>query len=188
MSNMANFDSSGLQNRASKKRRQELEPPLSGLLDVTDGNDDFDMLVGEIDDGRNRSSSRRTTKTKSSKPRPKTRQAQASRKTRNTQKKSTQRSVRRSSTRLPQRKSKSLDLKATAAPLLATVGVLLLVPAFWSLLLLAGVNVPGSDREDAGQMAAIMLVSWPIAICLIVAAVFFFLQIAKEKKQARLNR
>lgn len=84
---------------------------------------------------------------------------------------------------LRRRKSKTYDLKATAAPLLATVGVLLLIPGIWSVLLLMGVGVPGSQRQDARPMAAVMLVSWPIALFLIAAAVSFFVQVSREKKQ-----
>lgn len=84
---------------------------------------------------------------------------------------------------LPRRKSKTHDLKATAAPLLATVGVLLLIPAVWSTLLLIGVGVPGADRQDARPMATVMLLSWPIAICLIAASSFFFVQVIRQRKQ-----
>ena len=83
------------------------------------------------------------------------------------------------------RKSKTHDLKATAAPLLGTVGVLLLIPAFWALLLLAGVGVPGSAREDSRGMAAVMLTCWPIAICLIITAVIFFKQTIRAKKEMK---
>jgi hypothetical protein len=58
-----------------------------------------------------------------------------------------------------------------------------MVPALWSALLLIGVGVPGSGRDDARPMAAVMLVSWPIAICLIAASVIFFRQVVQEKKQ-----
>ncbi len=85
--------------------------------------------------------------------------------------------------KLPPRKSKSHDLKATAAPLLGTVGVLLLVPAFWAVMVLIGWSVPGAAREDSRTMAAVMLVSWPIAICLLAAAGFFFMQLRREKER-----
>ncbi len=87
--------------------------------------------------------------------------------------------------RTTRRNAKSNDLKAVAAPLLATVGVLLLIPAMWALLLLMGVGVPGSARDDSRPMAAVMLISWPIAICLIAASVLFFNQILREKKQQK---
>lgn len=86
--------------------------------------------------------------------------------------------------RKPLRRSQSNDLKATAVPLLGTVGGLLLIPAVWAVLVLAGVAVPAADREDSRPMAAIMLVSWPIAICLIWAAVYFHFQVAKAKRRA----
>jgi len=81
------------------------------------------------------------------------------------------------------RKSNSNDLKATIAPLLVTVGVALLIPAIWSTLLLLGIDVPGAERKDARPMAAIMLLSWPIAICLIAAAVAFFIQVVRQKQR-----
>ena len=83
----------------------------------------------------------------------------------------------------PIRKSSSHGLKATAAPLLATVGVLLLIPGIWSVLTLSGMDIAGSKRDDAKAMATAMLVCWPIAICLLVTAAIFFTQILKEKKQ-----
>lgn len=86
--------------------------------------------------------------------------------------------------RLP-RKSKTHDLKATVAPLLATVGILLLVPAVWSTLLLVGVTVPGAEREDSRPMAAVMLLSWPIALCLIAASIAFFLQVTRYKRRLK---
>ena len=81
------------------------------------------------------------------------------------------------------RKSKTHDLRATAAPLLVTVGVLLLIPAVWAVLLLMGVGVPGAEREDSRPMATVMLLSWPIAICLIATSIVFFLQVMREKKR-----
>lgn len=70
-------------------------------------------------------------------------------------------------------------LKAVAVPILGTVGVLLLWPAFWSLLLL--LNIIESHRESARTMAFVMLMCWPIAGVLLAGAVFFFRQIQREK-------
>jgi len=81
------------------------------------------------------------------------------------------------------KKPKTHDLKATVAPLLATVGVLLLIPAIWSTLLLVGITVPGAGREDSRPMAAVMLLSWPIAICLLAASSAFFVQVVRHKRQ-----
>ncbi len=89
----------------------------------------------------------------------------------------------RTAHRRPAARSSSHGLKATAAPLLATVGVLLLVPALWSVLTLSGMNVVGSDREDAQAMAMVMLVCWPVALCLLIAAGVFLKQILQENKR-----
>ena len=80
--------------------------------------------------------------------------------------------------------AKPQGFRAVAAPVLATVGGLLLIPAVWATLLLGGVEVPGSRRSDAASMAMFMLMCWPVAICLIAASVHFFLQVMKAKKQA----
>lgn len=83
----------------------------------------------------------------------------------------------------PVARSGSHNLKATAAPLLVTVGVLLLVPAFWSVFLLVGMKVPGWDRGDARSMAMAMLICWPLALALIAAAVVLFLQLMRDRKR-----
>ena len=82
--------------------------------------------------------------------------------------------------RRPARKS---GLKATAVPLLGTVGLLLLIPAVWAVMVLMNAESSGDDRG----MAVAMLVAWPIALCLLAAAVVLFIQVAKEQKQAKLR-
>src|SRR5687768_959396 len=72
-------------------------------------------------------------------------------------------------------------LKAIAIPILATVGVLLLVPGVWAILLLSGAQVWSSHRSSARPMALAMLVCWPIALALFGAAMMFFKQIQREK-------
>lgn len=75
-------------------------------------------------------------------------------------------------------------MKATMAPILLTVGLIVLIPAIWGTLLLMGVETFGSDRSNAKTMATFMLMCWPISIALIVTAVILFLQISKAKKKA----
>lgn len=82
-------------------------------------------------------------------------------------------------------KKKSSEFKAIAAPILMTVGAMLLIPAFWAVLVLAGASVPMADREDAPTMAKVMLLCWPLALSLIVPATFIFLQLAAERKNSR---
>ncbi len=199
-----NEGSSGLQNLPKSRRGYQADQPLTGLLDLTDDLEDMaDLGIGpDANDPiaaalapkprkqqptraakptKNASSTQKRTKTKTARassrsttgaapsPKAKTGKAAAPRKA--------------THQRPPMRKSKTHDLKATAAPLLATVGVLLLVPAIWAALLLIGVGVPGAARDDARPMAAVMLASWPIAICLIAASVVFFKQIIREKKR-----
>ncbi len=151
---------------------------LSGLLELEQGEPDIPIL-GEIDRGAGGSAAPLDPPKRKAAPRrsPSPKSQQLKRKTATS-------TGRRAPTKYPpRRKSKGHDLKATAAPLLATVGILLLVPAIWSALLLIGVGVPGAEREDSRPMAAVMLLSWPIAICLIAASTFFFIQVARQKKR-----
>jgi len=179
MSNYTNsHGSSGLQNLPPKKRSRRDDSPVSGLLDLSGHQeDDFLSEIGEGVDPIVAAVA----------PRPRRRTPTGRGKSpgglKNAQKTKKKAAPARRAPMQLHRKSKSHDLKATAAPLLATVGLLLLVPAVWSLLLLGGVAVPGSEREDSRPMAAIMLVSWPIAICLIGVSVLFFKQVMQEKKR-----
>lgn len=77
------------------------------------------------------------------------------------------------------------SLKATAVPLLATVGVLLLWPAMWSLMHLAGHQTEAGSRASADGMAKAMLIAWPIAFMLLGSALFLFIQVQKEKADHR---
>jgi len=77
------------------------------------------------------------------------------------------------------------SLKATAVPLLATVGALLLWPAMWSLMHLAGHQTEAGTRASADGMAKAMLIAWPIAFMLLGSALFLFIQVQKEKAQHR---
>lgn len=84
---------------------------------------------------------------------------------------------------LPRKTKKNSELKGVAAPILMTVGAMLLIPAFWAVLVLTGAPVPMADREDASTMAKVMLLCWPLALTLIIPAIFMFIQISAEKKR-----
>lgn len=71
------------------------------------------------------------------------------------------------------------SIKEIAVPLLFTVGVILLIPAVWGTLVLAG-SIE-SKREGAKGMAAAMLVCYPVALCLIGGGILFLRQVMKEK-------
>ena len=73
-----------------------------------------------------------------------------------------------------------LGLKTMAMLVLSTVGMLLLIPAVWALLLLAGAEVWNHDRTGAHKMALLMLICWPIAFALLCGAVYYFIQIKKH--------
>lgn len=216
MSPTAQFESSGLKHSASKNRKpdkalsdlmdlnEDLEDLLEGEIDTGDSAPPAPKPAAKkrpqvkpasrsaksaASSSKSKEAQRKTSRATSSKSKQPASSAKI--KAVPAKKKPQQRSSSRptaSRSRLPQRKSKTHDLKATAAPLLATVGLLLLIPAFWSVLLLADVDVPGSAREDSRPMAAVMLACWPIAICLIVAAFIFFKQTIRAKKEMKLAR
>jgi hypothetical protein len=77
------------------------------------------------------------------------------------------------------------EFRAIAAPVLMTVGVMLLIPAIWAIMVLTGARVPMSDRPDAPTMAKVMLICWPLALTLIIPAVLLFAQISASRKKAR---
>jgi len=80
---------------------------------------------------------------------------------------------------------KSADLKATAAPVLMTFGLVMLVPAVWAVLILMGIEAPMHERESVDKMALFMLVCWPIGLALFAGGIFFMVQSMKQKKQAQ---
>ena len=66
------------------------------------------------------------------------------------------------------------DLRATAVPILITVGLLLLVPAVWGVLVLLDYPVPLADRPDAlGVARAAAWAGFPLAGVLLLAAAGF---------------
>jgi len=94
--------------------------------------------------------------------------------------------------RRPKKKRNNMaDVKAVAIPLLATVGVMLLFPAIWAVLILRGHETLASDKPDAETMAMVMLVCWPIALILIAAAATFGWQVfvagQAKKREKELN-
>lgn len=85
--------------------------------------------------------------------------------------------------RPPTPKKKSANLKATAIPLLGTVGCLLLWPVLWSFSHLTGISV--SKQAGANTMAWVMfLLATPVAGVLIAAAIWMYLQVKREKEEA----
>ena len=79
----------------------------------------------------------------------------------------------------PARPAKPSAVKTAAVPLLVTVGILLFLPGTWSIMQIAGIHVPGSEREDARTMAYFMLLCWPVSISLLAGAGFFLWQIKR---------
>ncbi len=73
-------------------------------------------------------------------------------------------------------------LKATAIPVLITVGSLLLLLGIWGTAVLAGAEVPLHDKPGADRMATAMaLVGYPLGASLLGGAAFFYLQLKKAK-------
>ena len=71
---------------------------------------------------------------------------------------------------------------------LITLGALLLAPAFWAVMILAGrIEVVEGD-ESTRTVAMIMLASWPISLFLIVSGVIFAIQVSREKKAKEAER
>ena len=77
------------------------------------------------------------------------------------------------------------NLKAVVAPILITVGLLVLAPAVWGLLVLMGVEVFASGRDSANTMAKVMLICWPMGTALIVAGIVCLVQVQKQKSRNR---
>lgn len=53
------------------------------------------------------------------------------------------------------------------------IGMLLLVPGLWAIGLLVGLPIPLAGKTGATAMAYLMLLCWPISICLIWGAFHF---------------
>jgi len=83
------------------------------------------------------------------------------------------------------RKPANHDLKRTAIPILLTVGGLLLIPGIWAVCLMLGLEVPRHDDPQANQVALGMLITWPLSLCMIGGAIFFWMQTSGEKGNRR---
>ncbi len=91
---------------------------------------------------------------------------------------------RRTPVRPGAKKKKSSDLSATAAPILLTVGLLLMVPAVWAVMILRGYeNAWGADRPNAGMMAKLMLSAWPMGLILIGSGIYCFIKAFKAPRK-----
>ena len=95
--------------------------------------------------------------------------------------------VRRSSRARAGRASTSAtnDLKKVAVPMLITVGLLLMIPGLWALLVLGGVEIFGSAKQGARGMAMVMLLCWPIALLLIFGAFYFIVELRRAEANKR---
>jgi hypothetical protein len=74
-------------------------------------------------------------------------------------------------------------LKAIGAPILITVGLLMLIPGIWSVLYLMGSVT--STKDNADLMAYVMLSCWPIAAILVASGIFFAVQVHREKQASQ---
>lgn len=78
--------------------------------------------------------------------------------------------------------------QAIFAPVLITFGVITLLPAIWSVLILMGVKTFMHSGKNVDGMAKLMLVCWPVAIGLLAGGIYSVVQVnrenAKKKKQA----
>ena len=81
-----------------------------------------------------------------------------------------------------------LKLKQYSIPALIITGVLLLLPAIWSLLTLVFSDsewVPGFGKPGARMMAIAMLAAWPLAGIMFAGAWFFHWQTQRIKDEIR---
>ena len=87
---------------------------------------------------------------------------------------------------LRRRERKQTDhLKVAAVPILAIVGVLLLIPAVWAVLLLTGTPVWHHQRTGARSMAAVMLICGPIALAMFCGAAYYGTQLRRGRRNRR---
>lgn len=84
----------------------------------------------------------------------------------------------------PRPRRQDSGFKAVATPVMATIGLLLLLPAAWGTLILMGVEVWNSDREGATTMAQAMLICWPLSLAMLALSVLLFLQVRAERNAA----
>ena len=72
--------------------------------------------------------------------------------------------------------------KAMVMIAMVILGMLLLVPAAWSVLTLS--DIWHSDRPDARTMAIAMLASWPLCLCLFAGASWLWIQARKSRHRS----
>lgn len=77
------------------------------------------------------------------------------------------------------------NLKAVFAPVFLTLGVLMLLPGIWAVLVLLGQDVWMSKAQGVDTMAKIMLVCWPVAIGLLAGAFIALVQLSRDKAKQR---
>lgn len=82
----------------------------------------------------------------------------------------------------------NIKLKLMAVPALVGVGLLLLLPGIWSILIILDREVIGYDSDGAKTMAYAMLASWPLALFMFAGAGFFFWQVQRAKKEQANSR
>ena len=79
----------------------------------------------------------------------------------------------------------NLKLKQMAVPVLIGTGVLLLLPAIWSVLIRMDMEIIGWNKPGAKTMALAMLAAWPLALFMFAGAGFFYWQTHRIKDQMR---
>lgn len=82
----------------------------------------------------------------------------------------------------------NMKLKLMAVPALVGVGLLLLLPGIWSILIILDREVIGYNSDGAKTMAYAMLSSWPLALFMFAGAGFFFWQVQRMKKDQANSR
>ena len=81
-------------------------------------------------------------------------------------------------TAMPKNVAPPSSLQSTSIPVLITVGLLLLGPGVWSVLILLGkTEIPGGEREDAKKMASLFWICLPMGLLLITGALYFLVQV-----------
>lgn len=86
-------------------------------------------------------------------------------------------------TAMPKQAPPPSSLQATSIPVLITVGLLLLIPGVWALLIILGkTNIWRGDHEDARKMANLFVAGLPLGLLLISGAVYFLIQVRDEAK------
>lgn len=75
-------------------------------------------------------------------------------------------------------------LRLGSVPVVGTVGLFMLALGVWGLMVRGGnTTLPMADRPNADQLAIIGLLGFPLGLCLLAGALFFFLQYRKDKRK-----